>query len=314
MHKLVEKISAFLKNYWNIYAPPIISTIISWFTNWNANQLQVSNQYFGNIISLMCLLTMMKFIFFPNEKKNGVEKLVTSQKVIKNSEIGKDVEGAVDETIVLIQTSVKGGKRIMEKIKKFFKWTWTYKEQLIGLLGAIIYSVFVVYVYINDKFGWVFEYIPQTDFWFWAVRIGFGLLSTIFVFYSIRNQVKWCGVGTTAHAQEYLEKLTETIVGDNTLSDKAKKKISEALKTMNKSLKEANNLLEKYKVLYNKAVDEVNVFQELISNQLEYDNEGYQNAVNNVNEIRGEIESTQATIDSLSAKITHYNEVLNPKK
>ena len=101
---------------------------------------------------------------------------------------------------------------------------------------------------------------------------------------------------------------------ESTLSDKAKKKISEALKTMNKSLKEAKTLLEKYKSLYNKAVDEVNVFQELISNQLEYDEASYQKAVANVSEIGKEIEVTQATIDSLSLKIEHYNDVLNSKK
>ena len=83
---------------------------------------------------------------------------------------------------------------------------------------------------------------------------------------------------------------------------------------MNKSLKEAKTLLDKYKTLYNKAVDEVNVFQELISNQLEYDEASYQKAVANVSEIGKEIEVTQATIDSLSLKIEHYNDVLNSKK
>ena len=79
MRKLIEKITTFFKEYWNIYTPFIISTIISWFTNWNANQLQVTNQYFGNIISLCCLLTMLKFLFFPNKDKKGIEKIVTSQ-------------------------------------------------------------------------------------------------------------------------------------------------------------------------------------------------------------------------------------------
>lgn len=314
MQKLVDKISAFLKDYWNIYAPPILSTLISWLTNWNVNQLQFWNQYFGNIISLMCLFTMLKFIFFPNKKKNGVEKIVTSQKIIKNSEIGKDVEGAVDETIVLIKTSVKGGKKIMEKVKNFFKWIWYYKEQLIGYLGDALYASFVIYVYIEDKFDWILNYLPQTDFWFWSVKIGYGVLSAIFLFYNVRNSSKWVGIGKTSTAKEYFARLTEKIVGDSTLSDKAKKKINDSLKTMNKTLKEANLSLEKYKVLYNKAVDEVNVFQELISNQLEYDNEGYQNALTNANKIKTDIDNTQATIDSLSAKIEHYNEVLNPKK
>lgn len=314
MRKLIEKITTFFKEYWNIYTPFIISTIISWFTNWNANQLQVTNQYFGNIISLCCLLTMLKFLFFPNKDKKGIEKIVTSQKSVKNMEITSDIEKTLEETIDLVKTSVKGGKSFMNKIKQFFKWVWKYKEQLIGLTGTLIYAIFVVYVYVNDKFGWVFEIIPNTDFWNYAVRISFGILSAIFVFYVVRNQVKWCGLGSLEKAQEYLDSLAEKFTSESTLSDKAKKKISEALKTMNKSLKEAKTLLDKYKSLYNKAVDEVNVFQELISNQLEYDEAGYQRAVANVSEIGKEIEVTQATIDSLSLKIEHYNDVLNSKK
>lgn len=314
MHKIVEKISAFLKDYWNIYAPPILSTLISWLTNWNVNQMQFWNQYFGNIISLMCLFTMLKFIFFPNKKKNGVERIVTSQKIIKNSEIGKDVEGAVDETIILIQTSVKGGKKIMEKVKSFFKWIWYYKEQLIGYVGDLLYFAFVIYVYIEDKFSWILEYLPKTDFWFWATKIGFGVLSAIFLFFNIRNSSKWVGIGKNSTAREYIAKKTESLIGDSTLSDKAKKKINDSLKTMNKALKEANLSLDKYKTMYNKAVDEVNVFQELIANQLEYDNESYQNALANANKIKADIDNAQATIETLTTKIEHYNEVLNPKK
>lgn len=313
MKNIIEKITTFLSKYWNLYAPPIISTIISCFTEWNASQMQIVNQYFGNIITLTCLFTMLKFIFFPNEKKNGFEKIATSQKYIKNMEIGKDVEGAVEETIELIETSVKGGKKIMEKVKKIFKWIISYKEQIIGLLGSVIYSIFVLYVYITDKFNWVFEYIPNTDFWNYAVRISFGLLSALFVFFSIRNQVKWVGVGSLEKAQEYLDSLSVSISEGNQLSDNAKKKISNALKIAKNHLKTYNTTLEEYKKLYNKAVEELNVFEEFKNNNLEYDEQEYQKATQNTDEIKTEIDKIQAIILSLNEKVEHYQKVLNNK-
>nr|DAR54935.1 MAG TPA: hypothetical protein [Caudoviricetes sp.] len=314
MKNIFEKIATFFKEYWNVYAPIIISTIFSWFTNWNANQMQILNQYFGTIITLCCMFTMLKFMFFPNKEKKGVEKLVSMQNSVKNMEMTTNVEEKVDETILLIQTSVKGGKKIMQKIKNFFKWCWTYKEQIIGLTGSLIYTIFVAYVYINDKFGWIFEIVPNTDFWFWAVRVGFGVLSAIFVFFGMRNQCIWGGVGSRERAEEYLANLSAKITSDTTLSTKAQKKISEALKTMNKTLKEANSLLEKYKASYNKVVDDINVFKELIDNQLEYDNDAYQSALTNASDLSNKISEIQATIDNLTTKIEHYNQVMHVNK
>lgn len=313
MRKLIEKITTFFKEYWNIYTPFIISTIISWFTNWNANQLQVTNQYFGNIISLCCLLTMLKFLFFPNKDKKGIEKIVTSQKSVKNMEITSDIEKTLEETIDLVKTSVKGGKSFMNKIKQFFKWVWKYKEQLIGLTGTLIYTIFVVYVYVNDKFGWVFEIIPNTDFWNYAVRISFGILSAIFVFYAVRNQIKWVGVGSLEKAQEYLDSLSVSISEGNQLSDNAKKKISNALKIAKNHLKTYNTTLEEYKKLYNKAVEELNVFEEFKNNNLEYDEQEYQKVTQNTDEIKAEIDKIQAIILSLNEKVEHYQKVLNNK-
>ena len=313
MRKLIEKITTFFKEYWNIYTPFIISTIISWFTNWNANQLQVTNQYFGNIISLCCLLTMLKFLFFPNKDKKGIEKIVTSQKSVKNMEITSDIEKTLEETIDLVKTSVKGGKSFMNKIKQFFKWVWKYKEQLIGLTGTLIYATFVVYVYVNDKFGWVFEIIPNTDFWNYAVRISFGILSAIFVFYAVRNQIKWVGVGSLEKAQEYLDSLSVSISEGNQLSDNAKKKISNALKIAKNHLKTYNTTLEEYKKLYNKAVEELNVFEEFKNNNLEYDEQEYQKVTQNTDEIKTEIDKIQAIILSLNEKVEHYQKVLNNK-
>ena len=83
----MRKIWDILKEHWNLYSPFIISSIASWLVDWNANQMVTINQWIGITLSLMALFTMIKFIIFPKKKKNPVEKLVSTQKVVKNAEM-----------------------------------------------------------------------------------------------------------------------------------------------------------------------------------------------------------------------------------
>lgn len=308
--KILNKISTFLKDYWNLYAPPIISTLIAWLVDWNAGQMQTINQYIGVTISLICVLTMFKFLIFPNKKKNIVEQAVSSQKSVRNMETGINPVGKIDETIVLIETGVKGGKKTMEKIKKFFKWIWYYKEQLIGLIEPLLYATLVVYMYICDKFGFILNYLPDTMAVKISVKVIFGVLSAVFIFYTIRNQVKWVGVGSVATATEYLNKIIEKITSGSTLSDKTKTKIKEILKQLSKSLKNAEVELEKCKIAYNKAVDEVNVFEDFRKNGLSYDNDEYNKSLTKVQETNNAMIEAQTTLDSLQAKIEQYEKAL----
>ena len=83
----MRKIWEILKEHWNLYSPFILSSIASWLVDWNANQMVTINQWIGITLSLMALFTMIKFIIFPKKKKNAIEKLVSSQKVVKEKKI-----------------------------------------------------------------------------------------------------------------------------------------------------------------------------------------------------------------------------------
>ena len=137
----MKKILDILKEYWNLYSPFIISSIASWLVDWNANQMVTINQWIGVTLSLMALFTMIKFLIFPKKKKNAVEKLVSSQKVVKNAEMIINQEEKIKEKI---KAPLK--KVICEIL--FSKTLLTLSDK--NLKIGIFLSLFEVFIKVKD--------------------------------------------------------------------------------------------------------------------------------------------------------------------
>ena len=203
--KIIIKVSTFIQDDWNIYGSLILSYFISQFLEWNVSQLMKVNQFLGVCLTIFVLLTIIKKQLFPRKKTNVIEKIVDTNKQVKTMNLGLETEKKIDETQVLIETTLKGGKKFMSKIKKFFKWLITYWQQVVGLIGALIYSTIVFYCLINDKLAFIYDKLPDTN-WQLAIKVGIGVISGLLVILIVRNQVKWVGLGSIKTAQEYLEK------------------------------------------------------------------------------------------------------------
>ena len=189
----MKKIWDILKEYWNLYSPFIISSIASWLVDWNANQMVSINQWIGITLSLMALFTMIKFIIFPKKKKNTVEKLVSTQKVVKNTEM-----------IINQEENEKEKIKIGGHIMKVLKWIKNYWQQLVGLLGALIYCFLAIFLAVKQYLEPITSLLPQSLGWTISVYVVYGVLTILIGFYLFRNQIKWVGLGSIQKATAFI--------------------------------------------------------------------------------------------------------------
>lgn len=311
LKKIITKVSTFIKDDWNIYGSLILSYFISQFLEWNVSQLMKVNQFLGVVLTMFVLLTIIKKQLFPRKKPNIVEKIVDTNKQVKTMNLGLETDKKIDDTRVLIETTLKGGKKFMSKIKKFFKWLITYWQQVIGLIGALVYSTIVMYCLISDKLSFLYDKLPATQGWQLGIKITIGVISGLLVILIVRNQVKWVGVGSIKTAQEYMENLSKTLANSSQVDDKTRKTIKEYISNFKKKLKLEKPELVKAKEIYNEAVDKLNEFKQFEKLGLSYDSTEYQKAIEKVNQAQTELTKVQQTYDNLIQLITSYESALD---
>lgn len=240
----MKKILDILKEYWNLYSPFIISSIASWLVDWNANQMVSINQWIGITLSLMALFTMIKFIIFPKKKKNTVEKLVSTQKVVKNTEM-----------IINQEENEKEKIKIGGHIMKVLKWIKNYWQQLVGLLGALVYCFLAIFLAVKQYLEPITSLLPQSIGWTISVYAVYSVLTILIGFYLFRNQIKWVGVGSIQKATDYINNKGQQIAG--TLNNANKKKFKTMLNTAKKSLKVAQTNLSTLTTNYNSVIKQL---------------------------------------------------------
>lgn len=240
----MKKILDILKEYWNLYSPFVISSIASWLVDWNANQMVSINQWIGITLSLMALFTMIKFIIFPKKKKNTVEKLVSTQKVVKNTEM-----------IINQEENEKEKIKIGGHIMKVLKWIKSYWQQLVGLLGALVYCFLAIFLAVKQYLEPITSLLPQSIGWTISVYVVYSVLTILIGFYLFRNQIKWVGLGTIQKATDYINNKGQEIAG--TLNNANKKKFKTMLNTAKKALKVAQTNLSTLTANYNSVVKQL---------------------------------------------------------
>ena len=117
---IISKISTFVKDEWNFYGSFFIAYALSLFLDWNMSKLQRANQFLALLMNIFILLTVIKKIVFPSKKKMKVEKIADMNKQAKNMDLGINPEMKINETVELAEHIMKGGKKIMKKLKDFF--------------------------------------------------------------------------------------------------------------------------------------------------------------------------------------------------
>lgn len=270
MRILIER----LKRYWDVLGGTIIGLVSSFLVNWQIDKIQLIYSILILILLYIGLLKVLaKHRKKVNKKKNEkqlvvedrrlVDKMVEVQKPFKALHYAEDPTQDGEELGELILESMKEGQKGMEKVKKFFKWIWTYRQQIIGLAGSLASAFVVVYAYIHDKFGWLLQYFPQTKGWEIGVKVGVGVIAILFLFFGIRNQVKWVGVGSLQSAQEYLEQLKSGVVSK--LSPEAKKVVQNTLKKLKVEKKNLETKITKLATELEAKASAMKTLQELVT-------------------------------------------------
>lgn len=305
---MLKKIFKALSKCWNIYLGIGISILVAKILEYDKGGMDKTTSFLVMAFTICSVITIIKSKVFHKET-SIIEKATMIQPSIKTMNVLLDgVDDDNEEDVKeMIEISERIGNNFMEKVKKFFKWVWTYRQQLIGLLGVFAYASLTVYAYINDKFGWLLQYFPDTHGWELAVKIGVGVISVVFVFFGVRNQVIWGGVGSLAKAKDYLEKLSSGVVAG--LSPQARECIRHALKTLKANLKNLKSKHNKTLESYNNILKEIATAKELIalglgsttkSDELDQQKYNYEVELNNI----------ASEIANAETQISKYQEVL----
>ena len=266
-----------IKKYWDLLGGTIFGITIALLANWKTERLQIV--YTVIILCLVCiglLKSIKENIGSKRKDKAAIDKVLDNQRAIEAVQIAKDPESKGREVYKAILETKKGGTIIMTKIKKLFdlvckgfKWIWTYRQQVIGLVAAAVVAIVNVYGYIltwidkaavqyGSQLSWI------TTFQSWIVNYADDpvrcilanavviIIAVLAVFYLIRNQVAWIGVGSLSTAQAYLEKLAAEAKEDTSEEVRNRlnaiiKKFKPQLKACQKSLSEAKKLVDNTK-------------------------------------------------------------------
>lgn len=258
----MRSLKKIFKNYWDVFGGVFFGITTAILVKCDIEKIQL---IYSIIILILILIGFMKVIFRKNKEDKSellIDKFVDIQKPMKAIDISENPTKEGEELGYIILDQMKGWKKTMQKIKNFFKWIWLYKEQIIGLLAVAVYACITVYAYVFDKFGWLLQYFPQTAGWAIAVKISVAVLSVVFIYYIVRNQVKHVGIGGFDYATEVLKEKTKKI--NSSLSATSQEFVKNAIDSLKATLKEKQNLFEELKKQYYALYQEVKSAKELL--------------------------------------------------
>ena len=310
MKKLIKKIL----NLWNIYLSTIVSLLFSVFFDFSEHAMDSITKFLIMNLAFMSTLTFIKWQIMDKKPNTLIEKSIMLQPTIKTIntaidpiESGKEFGKVIIETTNIIE---RVEKNMWNKIKKVASWVKTYWQQLVGLAGAFVYAVMVVYAFITDRFGWLLKYFPEGDKWELGIKIGVGFISSFFVFFLVRNQVKWCGVGSIKTAQKYLETIAK--VGEGQISPRTKANIQNAVKVLKTNLKTLTKKVKALELQLEDIKDELTSELELLNLGVG-DNVKYQTLLQDKAKLEAELSKIETTIHNSETSIAKYNDILAVK-
>lgn len=203
---IISKISTFVKDEWNFYGSFVIAYTLSLFLDWNMSKLQRANQFVALLMNIFILLTVIKKIVFPSKKKMKVEKIADMNKQAKNMDLGINPEMKINETVELAEHIMKGGKKIMKKLKDFFKVLWGNKITLSSTIITLYMATMVQVATYTDKLYNIAWFSNHAI----VVKILSPIITSLCVFISLYGTyTKYGFEGLQALADKKLSKLSK---------------------------------------------------------------------------------------------------------
>lgn len=321
MKNSIKYFGTLISKFWTIYGGIAMSTLFSWIVDFSKPSMDTFTSYLVLTLACVSVLTFLKITLSKKKPKGILEHAMLSQNSIKAMNIAVNpikVGKEIGETIVeTLETSKKAGTKVMKKIKKFFKHLWLYRQQIIGLIGAFIVASFIIYIYIEDKFGWLLQYLPEGKYWEIGSKIFIGFLSITFLYYIIRNQVKWVGWGSIKKAEEYLNKTAKETM--EKLSPEGKSLVKKSLVELKNKYKQAKICLNKTQIEFEKAHKNYKTQEEVLKTLIGISEtsviESNQIKLNELNKIltyvSNDLQDSKQIVEKLETQISEYEKVLN---
>lgn len=298
-----------IKRYWDIFGGVITSLFISLITRWKLDSIQLISSEI--VLTLLCM-GLFKVIKLRIDEKNlrkklALDKVVDNQRPIRAIKLAENPTKTGEELAKVLIDTMKGGKKLMKKIKNLFVWIRKYWQQLLGFISVVGEYALYVYAIVNDKLGFILNHLPEGAGWQIAGKIGIGVLVTLVVVLQIRNMAKWCGVGTIEQATKYIESKKEQ--AKEKLSPNAKENIKKALKEYKAKLKEVVKHINDVKGKIEEFNGKISSMKELLQLGLG-DNGQYHELISNRDRLKSELAQVEVEETHLNQEIAKYKQVL----
>lgn len=298
-----------IKRYWDIFGGAFCGLGLSYMVSWKLTEIQL---IYSIIILILVCIGLFKVLKTSIDKqltkrKIILDKLVDSQKPMRAIHIANNPTKTGEELAEVLIDTMKGGKKLMEKIKNFFIWIKNYWQQILGYIGSLGTYALYLYALINDKLGFILKMLPDGEEWQLYGKIGFGILASLILILSLRNQGKWVGFGSIAQAKEYIENKTKKI--ESSLSSEAKNNVKKTVKNYKLELKKVEKSISSFESEIKTIENSIKSCSELLKiglgNQLEYNE-----LISKKQKLQSDLKDAQSQKEQLTSDIEKYQQVL----
>ena len=278
----------------------IVSSCLSWLSRIENNTLsKIANLLTILVISIGLIDWILRKMKCKSQKEIRRQEILSalenSQKPFRVVNMLEEPMGTSEKIGTIIEKTLNfiGGKT---KMKKFFKWVWYNKEQLLSILYNVVLVGLANFVLLTDALDGVIG-VEAMPLW---VKICVAVVSLALTALTVRNVVVKYG----------LSSLT-TI--DNILKEKAEASARKLTPEQKEQYKVYLNVL--YASLNNKKDELKKCTTELatITALFEADNLLVPNFVSTKTELESTIKSCETTIENINGKIDIYKGILSGK-
>lgn len=234
----------FLLELWSI----IVSSVMSWFQSIDNNLLNI-------IVNLLTILVisigLIDWIFrkvkqsrikkqekSEAHKKNVLEAIEGTQKPFKAVKMLENPMETSEKMITIFEkfTKLIGGI----KMKKFFKWVWYNKEQLLSIAYNVILIALANMLMFTDVLNGFVIAMAGTQSAIW-VKVSAIVVAVLFTALTVRNVCVKYGLSSLDTIDEELAKRAEA--AENKLTSAEKTTYKTYVSTLNETLKKAKDEL-----------------------------------------------------------------------
>lgn len=299
-----------IKRYWDILGGTITGLFLSIIAQWKLDSIQL---IYTEIILILVCIGLFKVLkngidnFTKGRKKIVVDKLVENQKPMKAITLANEPTKTGEELGEVLIDTMKGGKKLMKKIKDVFVWIRKYWQQLLGIVSAIGEYALYVYALVCDKLNFILQYLPQNNAWQICGKVGIGIIVLLVVALQIRNMCKWVGVGSVEKANEYLASKKEEV--KSKLSASAKENVKKVVKDYQSQLKKVEKTISSLETQIKETDSSISSTKELLQLGLG-DNAKYNELISNRDKLYNDLQYNKSIENNITNIIEKYKKVL----